>query len=195
MSEILVPAKKRATGSKAVRDVRNEGLIPGVFYAKGADAVPIAASLKALKPIVYTSKSHIVHLEVEGGAKQPCILKDISFDPVTDEIVHFDLLGLIADHPVTVKAPIVLKGQSKAVMAGTGVLEHVTHKVKIECLPAAIPEQIELDVTELEVGDSLHIRDISLPGVKVRLRPETLVAIVNRRRVRASDSPAEGGKK
>jgi large subunit ribosomal protein L25 len=192
MSEILVQAKKRGTGKKAVHSIRHEGLIPGVFYAKGAESISIATTHKQLKPIVYTSKSHIVHLEIEGeSAKKPCILKDIAFDPVTDEIVHFDLLGLIDNHKVIVNVPIVLKGQSKGVLSGAGLLEHLTHKVKIECLPNAIPEQIELDITNLGVGDSLHVRDINIEGVRVLRRPETLIAVVNRRKVRASEQ--QGG--
>jgi large subunit ribosomal protein L25 len=196
MSTIVVQAKKRETGKKASKAVRNSDLIPGVFYAKGSQALNIATTHKQLKSIVYTAKSHIVNLEVEGVSEQhKCILKDISFDPVTDEIVHFDLLGLIDGHKVIVKAPVILKGQSKGVMSGAGLMEHLTHSVKIECLPDAIPEQIEMDVTHLEVGQSLHVRDINIPGVRVMLRPETLIAVVNRRKVRGSDNQAPEGKK
>jgi large subunit ribosomal protein L25 len=196
MSTIVVQAKKRETGKKASKAVRNSDLIPGVFYAKGTDVINIATTHKQLKPVVYTAKSHVINLEVEGtGTAHKCILKDISFDPVTDAIVHFDLLGLIDGHKVIVNVPIVLKGQAKGVMSGAGLMEHLTHNVKIECLPDAIPEQIEMDVTSLDVGQSLHVRDINIPGVQVLRRPETLIAVVNRRKVRGSDNAAPEGKK
>jgi large subunit ribosomal protein L25 len=195
MSQIVIQAQKRGTGKSATKAARKNGLVPGVFYAKGREAVAVATTAKALRPIVYTSRTHVVQLEIEGSGAERCILKDITFDPVTDEIVHFDLLGLIDNHPVQVKVPVKLKGQSKGVLSGAGIMEQLTQRVNIECLPNAIPEAIELDVTELEVGKSLHVRDINVDGVKVLARPETMIVSIQRRKVRGGDAAAAEGKK
>lgn len=161
MSDITISAQRRSTGKKATKAARRQGLIPGVFYMEGKEALPIATTFLALRSAVYTSETHVIHLKVEGGSSYDCVLKDISFDPVTDNIVHFDLLGLSADRKITVEVPVVLAGQAIGVRDG-GIVQHNLHKIRVECLPKDMPEHIEVDVTGLKIGDALHINQISL---------------------------------
>lgn len=190
MSALTIDAKKRELGKKASKAVRNAGMIPGVFYAKGKDPIAIATTFKQLRPAVYTADTHIITLNVEGAGKMDCVLKDVDFDPVTDEIVHFDVLGIIEGQTLHVEVPITLKGQAKGVTIGGGMLEHLLHKVQIECLPSALPEHIEIDVTPLEVGKSVHVGDLKVPGVKFMTTPTTSIVAVHAKKGRAEETPA-----
>ncbi len=190
MSALTIDAKKRELGKKASKAVRNAGMIPGVFYAKGKDPIAIATTFKQLRPAVYTADTHIITLNVEGSGKMDCVIKDVDFDPITDEIVHFDVLGIIEGQTLHVEVPITLKGQAKGVVLAGGLLEHTLHKVQIECLPAALPEHIEIDVTPLEVGKSVHVGDLKVPGVKFMTNPSTSIVAVHAKKVRAEDAAA-----
>ncbi len=165
MSDITISAQSRETGKKATKAVRKQGFIPGVFYMEGKEALPIATTFLALRSAVYTSETHVIHLNVDGGKSYDCVLKDISFDPVTDNIVHFDLLGLSADRKVTVEVPVVLTGQAIGARDG-GIVQHHLHKIRVECLPKDLPEHIEVDVTDLKIGDNLHLEQISLGNLR-----------------------------
>lgn len=194
MSAITLEAKKRELGKKASKAVRNAGLIPGVYYAKGKEPLAIATTFKQLRPAVYTSDTHIITMTVEGAGTMDCIIKDVDFDPVTEEIVHFDLLGIIEGQTIHVEVPITLKGTAKGVTLGGGLLEHIMHKVQIECLPASLPEHIEIDVTSLEVGKSVHIGDLKVPGVKFLVTPTASVVAVHAKRGRDEVAPAAEAK-
>ncbi len=187
MSAITIEAKKRETGKKASKAVRNAGLIPGVFYIKGSESISLSTTHKQLRPAVYTAETHLITLNVEGTGTMDCVLRDVTFDPVSDEIVHFDLQGIIAGHTVHVEVPIILKGQAKGVTIGGGLLEHITHKINVECLPDALPEHIDLDVTSLEVGRALHVSDLKIAGVKFLSPPETVIVVIHNRRKGGTD--------
>lgn len=184
MSAITLEAKKRELGKKASKAVRNSGLIPGVYYAKGKEPIAIATTFKQIRPAVYTSDTHLITLKVEGGITTDCVLKDVEFDPVTEEIVHFDLLGIIEGQTLHVEVPIVLKGTAKGVTIAGGLLEHTMHKIQIECLPASLPEHIEIDVTNLEVGKTVHVGDLKVPGVKFLVNPTAGIVAVHAKRGR-----------
>lgn len=188
MSAITIQAKSRGTGKKSTKAVRNSGMIPGVFYGKGKEPIAIATTHKQLRPVVYTSDTHIIHLDVEGTGAMDCVIRDVTFDPVTEEIVHFDLQGIIEGQLIHVEAPIILVGHAKGVSIGGGILEHMAHKVTIECLPNALPEHIEVDVTNLEVGSSVHIRDLKVPGVKFLTAPDVVIVAVHSKKVRGEEA-------
>lgn len=191
MSAITIEAKKRSSGKRATKDVRQAGMIPGVFYAKGKEPIAVATTHKQLRSAVYTSDTHIINLRVEGGETLDCILRDVSFDPVTDAITHFDLQGIIEGQTIHLEVPIILTGNAKGVTIGGGLMEHLAHKLHIQCLPHALPEHIEVDVTSLEVGKSIHASDIHVPGAKILTAPETVIVIVHARRTQADASAAE----
>jgi large subunit ribosomal protein L25 len=177
MSDIVISAQRRETGKKASKAVRRNGLIPGVFYMDGKEAMPIAATFLALRPVVYTAETHVIHLQVEGGVNHDCVLKDITFDPVTDNIVHFDLQGLSADRKITVEVPVVLTGQAIGSRDG-GLVQHILHKIRVECLPKDMPEHIEVDVTNMQIGDSIHIGQLSLGSIKSLEHDDVVVVSV-----------------
>lgn len=165
MSEILLSAQSRGTGKKAVNAVRNTGAVPGIYYMNGEPALPIAVLPLAMRPIVYTAESHVIHLEIDGNAPLDCILKAISFDPVTDKIVHFDLQGLSKDKTIVVEVPVMVKGIAIGTRDG-GLVQISLHKIAVECLPADIPEHIDLDITNCKIGGAIHIGDLKVEGLK-----------------------------
>ena len=188
MSEIALKAQKRGTGKKAAKAVRNSGLVTGVYYRNGYEPIPIAVHPLSMRPIVYTSAANIISLEIEGAdAPLSCMLKDITFDPVTDVIVHFDLFGISNDNVVDFKVPVKIIGQSAGIREG-GILEHILHKLSVTCLPKDLPQHLDVDITELKIGQSLHVSDISYPGIKINVIGDaTIVAISAPRRKVAED--------
>jgi large subunit ribosomal protein L25 len=104
-------------------------------------------------------------------------LKEFQLDPVTDEIIHVDFHGLKAGEKVNVEVAVHLVGTPLGVKEG-GLLQHALHKIEIECLPTEIPEKIDVDVTNLKIGDSIHVKDLNLPNMKILSNPETTIVSV-----------------
>jgi large subunit ribosomal protein L25 len=179
MSEVVLKAERRGTGKKAAKAVRNKGMVTGVYYRNGVEPIPIAVHPLSMRPIVYTADAKIVRLEIDGHAEAlECMLKDISFDPVTDVIVHFDLFGVSDDAVAEFEVPVSLKGQSIGVRDG-GKLEHALHKVRVSCLPKDLPEHIDLDITNLKIGQSIHLSDVNIPGLKLLGDPRTAIVAIS----------------
>lgn len=181
MSELVVQATKRSVGKQAAKRIRRSGLVPGIFYASDVEPIPIAVRPLQLRPLVYTHESHVVRLEIEGGGTYECVLKDVSFDPVTDAIIHVDFFGISADRPAEFEVPVRLVGTPIGVQQG-GLLEHVLHKVTVQCKPADLPEHVDVDVSHLKIGQAVHIGDISIPNVVLRHPPDVTIALVATRR-------------
>jgi len=198
MSEILVNGSKRTLSTKgAVNQMRKEGNVPGIFYTKGVDPIPVTVSEKALKPIVFTSEAHIINLKIDNGEEYKSILKNVQFDPVSDRVVHFDLLGISADQEIEIDVPIMFEGQAKGVKEG-GIVQQTLHKVTVSCLPANIPEHISIDITDLALGDSVHVRDLTVENVRFLQNPEVIIVsvVVPRAAVEAvatAEAAAEAG--
>jgi large subunit ribosomal protein L25 len=187
MSEVALKVTKRETGKKATKAVRNGGGIPGVYYSKNDDAVSIISDELALRPIVYTSETKVINLEIEGEDAKKAVLKDIAFDPITDKITHFDLLGLHEGHKVTVTVPLKYVGQSKGVLAG-GVFRPVMSSLQITCLPQDLPDRIDVDISGLDVGTKLYLNDIRPMHEKFDfvIKQNTALCAVGRPRVKAT---------
>jgi len=191
MSEIVLNVSKRLTGKKAAKSVRNSGNVPGVFYLNGIESVSIAAHAKSLRPIVYTKDARIVKLNIEGDKEShDCVLKDVTFDPVTDVITHFDLHGFSADQLVEFEVPIKVVGTAIGIRDG-GILEQILLKVHIMCLPSQLPEHIDVDVTALKINQTIHVGDLSVSNVRFVTKSEqTVVAVHHARTEHASVAPA-----
>ncbi len=175
MSEVVLKAKKRQTGKRNSAKLRREGLVPGVFYAKGIEPIPIVAEYKPFKPIVHTSETKIIRLEIEGEQKDyKCVLQEVQMDPLKDTISHFDLQGIAEGSKLHVEVPIVLQGQSIGVREG-GTLQHSISKVKVKCLPEKIPTHFKIDISNLKIGKAIHIMDIQSEGIEFELSPETVI--------------------
>ena len=177
MSEITINAEIRKELGKRVKSVRTAGKIPGVYYGHGQDNIPISMNELILRPLFRTSATHVINLKLDDGSTHTCVLKDIQFDPVTEKPVHFDLFGLNADEELTIEVPVILKGAPQGVKDG-GTLQHVMHKLRVSCLPKYIPDHIEIDVAGMKINTSIHVKELSIPNVKILENESSTVAAV-----------------
>ena len=177
MKEVKLKAEVRETGKSKARSLRREGKVPGIFYAPGEKNIPIAIREHDLYSLIRTKETQIINLDIGNGNNLKCILKDIEFDPVTDKPIHFDLYGLKEGVKITIEVPIVIKGHAVGVEKG-GILEHLLHSVAIECPSTKIPDHIEVDITELDIGDAIHIKDLKVPDVRFLESEDAVVVSV-----------------
>ena len=166
MSDIVLPVEVReGTGKGAARAARREGLVPGVLYGGDRGAVSIAVKANVLRKAIHTGKflSHMFTLE-HGKEKHPVIPNDVQFHPVTDEPLHIDLFRVEQDTVIDVEVTVHFINEEKAPgMKRGGVLNIVRHAVELSCPAGSIPEEIVIDLTGKDIGDSIHISDVTLP--------------------------------
>ena len=176
MEKVILKANVREANSKSFRNnLRKSGRIPGVYYSKHGKPISIDVLDKTINPLIYTTETHLISLQIEGQQDLDCVIKDVQFDPLTDKVVHFDLLGLTSGETFQFEVPIKFSGNPIGIKEG-GVLQTFLHKLDIECLPANIPQHIDLNIQDLKIGDSIHIKDLSLENVTV-LNPEETVIV------------------
>jgi large subunit ribosomal protein L25 len=170
MENIVVPAQKRAhTRTKGATEVRRNGLIPAVVYG-GDTPENVTVNLHDVRHAVYTPDFKRVELDIEG-TKVPCILKDVQYHPVTDAIIHLDFLRLSQGTKVKVDVPLRFIGLSVGLKAG-GKLIQKLRRIKIQATPDKLIHEIALDVTDLQLGQSIRIRDIKLgEGIEILNSP------------------------
>jgi large subunit ribosomal protein L25 len=183
MEKVILEANKRNTGSKSSRNVlRRNGKVPGVFYSKHNETISIEVNEKSIKPLVFTTETHLIGLKVDSNQEFDCIIKDVQFDPVTDNIVHFDLIGLTSNETIQLEVPVLYIGSPVGVRDG-GVLQQSLHKLEIECLPKDIPQHFEINISDLKLGDSIHVGDLSFENVKILNLKDTVVVAVGHPKV------------
>ncbi len=155
MQSITINGSQReSVGKSATKALRNAGKVPCVLYG-GDKPVHFSAEEKAFKNLVYTPNVYTASIELDGTT-YAAVLQDIQFHPVTDKILHIDFYQLFDDKAVTMEIPVKLVGSSKGVMVG-GALRHNMRKLKVKALPADLPDFIEADITELEIGNKLYV--------------------------------------
>ncbi len=192
MEKVLIEAQKRNKIDKSSRSaLRKEGKVPAIFYSKHHEPMPVQVSERAIHPLVFTSKTHLITLNVEGHEELDCIIKDVQFDPTTEKIVHLDLLGLKKGEKIQIEVPVQLVGTPIGIKEG-GILQHTLHKVEIECLPVDIPEHLEIDVVNLKLGHAIHISDINFEKITLLNNPEAIIAAVTHPKVEKETAAAEG---
>jgi large subunit ribosomal protein L25 len=156
MKSITINGSQReSVGKVATKALRNAGKVPCVVYG-GDKPVHFAANEIAFSKLVYTPNAHTAVIDLEGGAKINAILQDIQFHPVTDKILHVDFYQLFDDKEITMEIPVHVIGNPPGVLAG-GVLRKNLRKIKVKALPANLPDFIDADVSELEIGNKLYI--------------------------------------
>ncbi|MFY7728298.1 MAG: 50S ribosomal protein L25/general stress protein Ctc [Flavobacterium sp.] len=195
MKSITIKGSEReSVGKAATRAARNAGMVPCVLYG-GEQPVHFIAEDKAFKNLVYTPNVHTVVIDLEGGKTFNAILQDIQFDPVSDKILHIDFYQLHDDKEITMEVPVKVVGNSKGVMAG-GVLRLNQRKLKVRALPANLPDFIEADITELEMGNKLYITKLPQDGYKLLQPDNTVIAQVriSRAAMKAAQEAAKAAK-
>lgn len=167
MQEITLQAEVRKQVGTGTRALRRNGKVPGVFYIAGEQNIPVAIDEKSLKPLIYTSETHVINLSLNEGGTKSCILRDIQFDPITDRPIHIDLQGLREDKEIAIEVPVVVTGGIPAGVRDGGILQSFMHRLRISCLPKFIPDHVAIDATELKVNQFVHVRDLKIENVRL----------------------------
>jgi large subunit ribosomal protein L25 len=176
MKTITIEGQLRTeTGKSATRQLRSQDLVPGVIYG-GAQEVNFSAKALDLKPFIYTPDFQLVEVKVNGKS-HTCILKDIQFDKVTDVLSHIDLLELVEGKKVTATIPLKFTGTAAGVKAG-GKLEIRLKSVKVKTLPKFLKENIEVDISNLELNGNIRVQDIATENYEILNSPRIPIASV-----------------
>ena len=180
MSEIVLSADTdRVTGTRSSRRLRRASRIPGVVYGLSQDPVSIDVAWADLREALTTDAgvNAVIHLEI-GGEKQMSIVKEIQRHPVGRDVTHVDFLRIDPDQDVTVDVPLVMVGDAKAVTDADGMVDQNLFSLTVNAAPDSIPNELEVDISDLTVGDSLRVADIALPaGVTTDVDPEETGAV------------------
>jgi large subunit ribosomal protein L25 len=198
MKTVTIEGQLRtATGKSATRQLRSQDLVPGVIYG-GAKEINFTASAKAFKPLVYTPDFQLAKVVVDGQT-YVCILKDIQFDKVSDRLNHIDLLELVEDKKVSATIPLKFTGNSVGVKAG-GKLVIKMKALKVKTYPKHLRENIEVDITNLELNGNIRVEDVKIENYEILNSPRIPVASVTMTRQlkqeeAAAAKPGKGDKK
>jgi len=175
----LKAAPRADFGSRSSRRMRRDGQVPGVVYSGGSDAKPFQVSERDVRNVL-SEGAALFDLEIEGSKAVPVVIKEEQHHPVRGSIQHLDLMQVKLDEAIQAEVVIELEGVDTAPgVKGGGVLEHVTREVTIEALPTEIPDNIVVDVSAMEINDTLQLSAVSIPdGVKfVAEEPEEITIV------------------
>ena len=186
----LKGTSRTEVGKKSTNELRKNNGIPCVLYGIEKEAKAFAVTTDSVRKLVYTPDIHVVNLTIDG-VKCTAVLKDIQFHPVKDTILHMDFLQIVADKPIVMEVPTVLTGLAAGVKLG-GKLQQAIRKIKVKAVYANIPEKLTVDVTELALGKSIKVGDLSFEGLELVTPAQTVVCSVAA--TRASREAANGKK-
>lgn len=196
MERVTLNVEKRDKAGKGIaRVLRRQGMIPAIIY-RGGGSLPIAISKKAMAEFIdSTAGEHtVVNLKFSDGDRKLAILKEYQTDPLKGDILHTDFFEISLTERVTVNVRIVTHGEPIGVKRDGGILQHVLREIEIKCLPDKIPGHLEADISKLEIGQYIHVKDIQVgEGIEVITTPdEILVNVVAPAVEKEPEAPAEG---
>ena len=186
----LKGTSRTEVGKKSTNELRKNNGIPCVLYGIEKEAKAFAVTTDAVRKLVYTPDIHFVNLTIDG-VECKAVLKDIQFHPVKDTILHMDFLQIVEDKAIVMEVPTVLTGLAAGVKLG-GKLQQAIRKIKVKAVYANIPEKLTVDVTELGLGKSIKVGDLSFEGLELVTPAQTVVCSVAA--TRASREAANGKK-
>lgn len=190
----LKGTKRSVLGKKESKKNRSEELVPCVIYGNNQENLHFNVSERDLSRIIFTPHAYLVKLDIEGKLLTG-VLRDIQFHPVTDKVIHVDFFSVVEDKPVSVDLPVVVSGNSIGVKQG-GKLQVLARRLKVQALPAHLPEDLPVDVTDLDLGKTIFVRDLSYENITI-LSPasSTICRVKATRASREAGAEANEGKK
>ena len=195
----LKTSYREETGKNAMRRLRKTGQIPGIVFGRSGETTPVQFPTRDLEKILYSESGFntIFKLSVGGSKKEEfpmVIVKEYQVDPVTHNFLHVSFYRVHLDRVIEVNVPVHTIGTSIGVKNEGGNLDMVMREIHVNTLPANIPESIEIDITDLNINDSIRIKDITFPeGVEVDLDPEAVVLAINPPRIVKEEGEDEEG--
>jgi large subunit ribosomal protein L25 len=183
MATVELKAKVRdGVGKENAKRVRTAGLIPAVLYGQGETPLALAVNNKEFNSVLHTRArgNVIIDLAIEGGERGEvkAIIRQIQRHPIHRDIIHVDFQHISMTKEIVVKVPIVVTGESIGVKSHGGILEHLLREIEVQCLPTNIPEQVTVDVSNLDIGDSLQVKHLAIEGIKLVTDPDSSVMTV-----------------
>jgi len=162
MEAVLEAAARDSFGKNEARRTRHAGRVPGVLYGEGKDATPISVEPRALLRILHSESgaNTLISLKLAGAGDTRVLVKDFQLDPVTHQVLHADFYRVAMDKALEVTVPVTINGEPKGVKQQGGILEFIRREIVVSCLPADIPEHIEVDVSELMLHQGIRVRYI-----------------------------------
>lgn len=183
-NHVSIEAQVRQTGPVAAAEMRAAHTVPAVMYGPKSENIHFSVPELELERLLKAEDAQVVDVSIDGK-NYTSIIKNVEFHPVTDRPLHADFYILNDDHPVTITLPVRIAGSSPGVLAG-GRLDHNLKKVNVRCLPKDIPAHVKADISKLNIGDTLRIKDLDFSGVTPIASPERTVVLIK---------PPRGGKK
>ena len=189
----LIAKKRELQGSSNARRIRKSGSLPGVIYGDGEEATAIQIDMHDFEQMLHhhASETMLVEVAIEGAGDVTALVKDVQHHPVTGDLLHADFQKVDANKPIQVEIALAIVGEAAGVKAG-GTLEVVMHALAVECLPGDLVESIEVEVSEMEIGDVLHVSDIQLDS-KLKLLSDPEAIVVSVAEPRAEEEETEEG--
>ena len=163
MEAIVIEAQPRTAGGKsAARHLRQAGQLPAVVYGGQKGSLAVTVDPRAVEKALHSEAGHnvLLTLQVKGHGKTSAMIKDWQYEPVKGQLLHVDFLRIALDVRVKVKVPVVAVGEPVGVSQQGGLLEYVNREIEVECLPGDIPEHLNVDVSELKIGQSFRVGDL-----------------------------------
>lgn len=195
MATASLTAKPRTeTGKGVARKLRAAGEVPGVIYGHGREPQALTVNAREFDRLAERIRitSTVIELAL-GGKTARTLIRELQRDPIKRHVLHVDFQELVAGETVNVSVPLRFVGTPDGVKNSGGILEEVIHQIHVECDPSNIPDHIDVDVSALTIGHSLHVSDLKLPeGVEVTDEPEQTVAVVSAPKTEVEETPAEG---
>lgn len=194
MERITISAEKRIeVGKGPARSLRRKDMIPAVLY-RGGDSQPIKFSKKELLKFINLTAGQqvMVNLQFEDGTNKLALMKDYQVDPVKGDLLHADFFEVSLTEKVKVSVHVSIVGEPIGVKRDGGILQYLLREIEVECLPDRIPSNIKLDISNLEIGQSLHVGNIKLEeGIKVLTDPDEVIVNVVAPVIEEAAAPAE----
>ena len=194
MQQAKLEVQQRNTfGKQSARDLRKEGGVPAVLYGRAQDTVPIQIDARTFRQFLRTyGENVIINMEIGNGNTETVIIKEIQRHPVKKHtLMHADFIRISLDEPVTSAVPVVLEGTPPGIQEG-GVLEFPLRQITLHCLPMRMPTDISIDVGELDIGDAIHVSDLSLDeDIEILDDLERTIATVSQPRVQLEEEVTE----
>ncbi len=190
MKHITLKGSLRHTGNKAtVKAIRKAGLVPCNLYGQGAENILFTVTTRDLKALTHTPNSYIVELDIDGQIHL-AVLHEVQFHPVSGEALHVDFLNVSEDKPVTLDVPVIITGHSEGVKLG-GKLLVSSRKLRISAPMDALPDNIEVDSTPLQIGKQIVAGDLHIDGVNIVAPKGTIICSVRPTRATAQAAAAK----
>src|SRR5262245_55241140 len=167
MEATLEATERSSFGKNEARRIRQGGQVPAVVYGTSdgpnREATPIAVNPRALLRILHSESgvNTLISLKLKGAAETKVLVKEYQLDPVSHQVLHADFYRIRMDREIRVTIPVLVKGEPKGVKQQGGVLEFIRREIEVECLPADIPENVEVDVSDLMLHQGVRVRDLS----------------------------------